>query len=197
MPRHAAVLAIVAALAGTSLPARADDLATVRDKVAAAMTAAKSFVFTMSPASGISVTTTFVAPDRYHAVLAFSGSSRDVVVIGTVAYVSADGAPYRKLDTPPDVLATQAQLRNVPVDQVLPDKPSNGVTYGQFATSSAGPQKDQHFTCTYDKKTSRIVACENEGLTLSFSRFDDPANIVTIPTRLATPAPAPSATPGH
>lgn len=185
----AAPLALVTLLATAGVPARADDLATVRAKVAAAMQAAKSFVVTTTAATGFSVTMTFAAPDRYHSSLAYNGASRDVVLIGPVAYVSADGGQYRKTDAPPEVVAAQAHFREVPVDQVLPDKTAGGKTWGQFSTTSAGPQKDQRLTCTYDKKTYRIGDCSNEGLTLTFSRYDDPTNVVTVPTNLATPAP--------
>jgi len=180
-------LALVALLA-TAAPARADDLPTMRAKVAAAMLAAKSFVVTTTAATGFSVTMTFVAPDRYHSSLAYNGGSRDVVLVGALAYVSADGGRYRKTDAPPEVIAAQAHFREVPVDQMLPDKTVGGKTWGQFSTTSAGPQKNQRLTCTYDKTTYRIGDCSNEGLSLTFSRYDDPANVVTVPTNLATPA---------
>jgi hypothetical protein len=183
-----ATLALVPLLAAVCVPARADDLATVRVRVAGAMQSAKSFVVTTTASTGFSVTMTFAAPDRYHSTLAYNGANRDVVLVGPVAYVS-DGQLYRKTDAPPEVVAAQAQLRTVPVDQVLPDKTAGGKTWGQFATTSAGPQKDQRLTCTYDKKTYRINDCTNEGLTLTFSRYDDPANVVTVPANVATPAP--------
>ena len=181
-------LALVAVLAA-SVPARADDLATVRAKVASAMQSAKSFVVTTTATTGFKVTMTFVAPDRYHSTLAYNGASPDVVLVGPVAYVSGNaGQPYRKTDAPPEVIAAQSHLRDVPVEQVLPDKTAGGKTWGRFATTSAGPQKDQRLICTYDKLTYRINDCSNEGLTLTFTRYDDPANAVTIPTNLATPA---------
>jgi len=186
--RRLASLALLALLAAGPVAARADDLASLRVKVQNAMHAAKSFVVTTTASTGFNVTMTFAAPDRYHSTLAYNGQNRDVVLVGPVAYVS-DGAAYRKVDAPPEVVAAQGQLRDVPVDQVLPDKTASGRTWGQFATTSAGPQKDQHLVCTYDKKTYRINDCSNEGLTLIFSRYDDPANIVTIPGNLATPAP--------
>lgn len=183
-------LALAALLAATCVPARAEDLATVRGRVAGAMQSAKSFVVTTAGTNGSKVTMTFVAPDRFHSTAAYNGRSADVVLVGTVAYVSADtGQPYRKTDAPPEVIAAQAHLRDVPVDQVLPDKIAAGKTWGQFTTTSAGPQKDQHLTCSYDKKTYRINDCSEEGLTVTFSRYDDPANVVTIPTNLAPPAP--------
>jgi hypothetical protein len=189
MDRRLASLALLALLASAPAGARADDLATVRGKVSGAMHAARSFVVTTTAATGFSVTMTFAAPDRYHSTLNYNGQGRDVVLIGPVAYVS-DGAAYRKTDAPPEVVAAQGQLRDVPVDAVLPDKVASGRAWGRFTTTSAGPQKDQHLTCTYDKKTFRITECSNEGLTLTFSRYDDPANVVSIPTNLATPAPA-------
>jgi hypothetical protein len=183
MDRRLVPLALLALLAAAPAAARADDLATVRAKVGAAMGAAKSFVVTTTAATGFSVTMTFVAPDRYHSTLAYNGTT-DVVLVGPVAYISSDGRTYRKTDAPPEVIAAQAQLRDVPVDSVLADKSAGGKTWGQFATTSAGPQKDQRLICTYDKKTYRINDCSNEGLTLTFSRYDDPANTVSVPTNV-------------
>ena len=183
MSRRLVPLALLALLAAAPAAARADDLTTVRTKVGAAMTAAKSFVVTTTAATGFTVTMTFVAPDRYHSSLAYNGKT-DVVLVGPIAYVSSDGRTYRKTDAPPEVIAAQAQLRDVPVDNVLPDKTAGGKTWGQFTTTSAGPQKDQHLICTYDKKTYRIAECANEGLTLAFSRYDDPANVVTVPSNV-------------
>ena len=189
MLRRLVPLALAALLAALSAPARADDLATVRAKVAAAMQGAKSFVVTTTASTGFTVTLTFVAPDRYHSSLVYGGGTRDIVLVGPVAYVSADGGQtYRKTDTPPSVLEAQTQLRNVPVDQLLSDKVVAGKTWGQFATTAAGPEKDQHLNCTYDKKTYRLNDCVNEGFTLVFSRYDDPANVVTIPA-VGSPAP--------
>ena len=190
MRRSLVTLALVALLAAPCTPARADELATVRSKVAGAMQSAKSFVVTTT-APSFNVTMTFVAPDRYHSALAYNGTTRDVVLVGLVAYVSADGLVFRRTDAPPEVIAAEAQLREVPVDRLLPDKTSGGKTWGQFVTTSAGPQKDQHLTCTYDKKTYRINECSNEALLLAFSRYDDPANVVAIPANVATPSPSP------
>jgi hypothetical protein len=187
MDRRLVPLALLALLAASPAPAWADDTATVRAKVGAAMQAAKSFVVTTTAATGFTVTMTFAAPDRYHSVLDYGGTSRDVVLVGPVAYISSDGRTYRKTDAPPEVVAAQAQLREVPVDRVLPDKTVGGKTWGQFATTSAGPQKDQRLVCSYDKKTYRVSDCSNEGLTLTFSRYDDPANVVNVPTNI-TPA---------
>jgi uncharacterized protein YbaR (Trm112 family) len=184
MDRRLVPLALLALLAAAPAPARADDLAVLRVKIGAAMAAAKSFTVTTTAATGFTVTMTFVAPDRYHSSLAYNGTT-DVVLVGPVAYISSDGRTYRKTDAPPEVIATQAQLREVPV---LPDKAAGGKTWGRFTTTSAGPQKDQHLICTYDKKTYRINDCSNEGMTLTFSRYDDPTNVVTIPTNLAKPA---------
>ncbi len=183
-----ASLALVALLAPVCAPARADDLATVRAKVAGAMQSAKSFVVTTAISTGYKVTMTFVAPDRFHSTAAYNGVNADVVLVGPVAYVGAAGQPYRKTDAPPEVIAAQAHLRDVPVDELLPDKIAGGKTWGQFSTTSSGPQKDQRLTCTYDKKTYRISDCSNEGLTLTFSRYDDPANAVAIPANVAPPA---------
>jgi len=184
MPARLVPLALLALLAAAPAAARAaDDPAVVRARVGAAMTSAKSFVVTTTATTGFSVTMTFVAPDRYHSTLAYNGTT-DVVLVGPFAYVSNDGRAYRKTDAPPAVVAAEAQMREIPVDHILPDKTAGGKTWGQFTTTSAGLQKDQHLTCTYDKKTYRINECSNEGLSLAFSRYDDPANVVTIPANV-------------
>ena len=190
--RHRLVpLALLALLTTAVAPAGAQDAAPVRKQVAGAMQAAHSFVVTTTAITGFTVTMTYAAPDRFHSTLAYNGATRDVVLVGATAYISSDGGQsYRKTDAPSEVVTAQAQLRDVPVDQVLPDKVLGGKTWGQFATNSAGPQRDQHLICTYDKKTFRISDCTSEGLNLTFSRYDDPANVVTIPTNLTTPAPA-------
>jgi hypothetical protein len=185
-------LAAVALLAGAVKPAgAADDASTVRSRVSAAMQAAKSFVFTVTSNGGLDGTTTYVAPDRYHSALTFGGNTYDVVIVGSRAYVNANREGYQQLSAPPQFLETTVQLRNVPVDAILPDTTVNGTTYGQFATSSAGPQHDQHLTCTYDKATYRIARCASPTLTIAFDRYDDPANVVTVPAV----APAPAASP--
>ncbi|HEY4442258.1 MAG TPA: hypothetical protein VGN14_17490 [Candidatus Elarobacter sp.] len=182
MNRRLASLPLLAVLAALPAAANADDLATVRTRVAAAMQAAKSFVVTTTSGSGtFAIAMTFVAPDRYHSVLVFGGERRDVILIGQLAYVSADGKSYRKVDAPPDVVAAEGNLRSIAVDNVLPDATANGKTWGRFVTTAAGPQKDQRLTCTYDKTTYRLAECSNAGLTLAFSRYDDPANAVSAP----------------
>lgn len=180
----AALLAAPPLLATAALPARADDLAAVSTKVGTAMHAAKSFVLTTTT-GGFDGAMTFVAPDRYRTSLTYAGTTYEVVVIGKDGYISANGSPYRKVDAPPEFLQTQVQLRDVPVNAVLPDTTVGGTVYGQFATTSAGPQHDQRLTCTYDKKTYRIARCANDALAIAFSKYDDPANAVTAPAAAA------------
>jgi hypothetical protein len=186
MIRRLAPLALAALLAATLAPARADDdAATVRTKIAAAMTAAKSFVVTTSAATGMTGSMTFVAPNLYHSAIVFDRVRRDVVLAGPTAYISDnDGQTYRRVTAPAELIAAQAELRAMPVDRLLPDKTTAGKTWGQFAISSGGPQKDQQLTCTYDKTSYRIGQCSNPGLMMSFTRYDDPGNIVIVPTNV-------------
>jgi len=176
-------LALASLLAATAVPARADDVDTVRSKVAAAMTAAKSFVVTTSAATGMTGSMTFVAPNLYHSAVVYNRTRRDVILVGSTGFVSDDdGQTFRKFDPPAEMVAAQAELRAIPVEHLLPDKTVGAKTWGQFATSSGGPEKDQQLTCTYDKTTFRIWQCSNPGLMMSFSRYDDPANVVVVPT---------------
>ena len=188
MRHRLAVLTAAALLPALCAAASAqDNLATVRTKVPAAMQAAKSFVATATSPNGFNVTTTYVAPDRYHSVLNYNGSAYDVVLVGPTAYLSANGNPYTAMQAPPQVMAVQQELHNMPVDSVDPDTTVGGLTYGQFETTQAGPQHDQHLTCSYDKTTFRIVRCTGTALTLAFSRYDDPSNAVTVPSNVSVP----------
>ncbi len=178
MHRRLAVALSLLALA--PLAASADDLPTVRERVDVAMQSTISFVVTTVASTGFTVTTTFVAPDRYRSTLTYGGTRTDVIIIGRNAYVNHGGAAYEKADLPKDVLA-QVQAWNIPVDRLLPDRIVAGVARGRFLTTARGPQKDQQLTCTYDKTNYRISECSNEGMTLTFSRYDDPANAVNLP----------------
>ena len=188
MIRRPASLALAALLAAIAAPARADDdVTTVRTKIAAAMTAAKSFVVTTSAATGMTGSMTFVAPNLYHSAIVFDRVRRDVVLAGPIAYISDDdGQTYRKVNAPAELIAAQAELRAMPVDRLLPDKTVAGKTWGQFAISSGGPQKDQQLTCSYDKTSYRIAQCSNPGLVMSFTRYDDPSNVVIVPTNVVS-----------
>ena len=189
MRHRLAAVAAAALLPALCAPApAADDLASVRANVPAAMQAAKSFVASATSPSGFTVTTTYVAPDRYHSLLNYNGAAYDVVLVGPTAYLSTNGNPYSVVQAPPQVLAVQQQLRTMPVDAVDPDTTVDGTTYGQFETTQAGPQRDQHLTCIYDKSTYRIARCTGTTLTVRFSRYDDPANTVTVPSNVARPA---------
>jgi hypothetical protein len=186
MDRRVFSLALLALLAAAPAAANAEDAATVGARITAAMQSAKSFVVTTTASTGFSVTMTFVAPDRYHSALVYNGATRDVVLVGSSAYVSEGGGQYRKLDAPPEVVAAERQMREIPVERVLPDKLAGGTAWGRFATTSSGMQKDQHLICSYDKRTYRVAECSNEGLTLLFSRYDDPANAVAVPANVIT-----------
>ncbi len=175
-------LALAALLAATAVPAQADDVDTVRARVAAAMTAAKSFIVTTSAATGMTGSMTFVAPNLYHSAVVYNRTRRDVILVGSTGYVSEDdGQTYHKFEPPAEMVAGQAELRAIPVERLLPDKTAGGKTWGQFTTSSGGPEKDQQLTCTYDKTSFRIGQCSNPGLMMSFSRYDDPSNVVIVP----------------
>jgi hypothetical protein len=185
-PRLPLVLPGVLAVAAAVIPAAAcaDDLALVRAKIASAMHGAKSFVVTTSASTGFDVTLTFVAPDRFHSTLAYAGTTRDIVLIGTTAYVSTGGGPYEKQPAPPEVTSMQAQILDVPVDRLLPDIDAGGKTWGTFVTTSSGPVKNQQLYCTYDKASYRLGGCTNRGFKMTFSRYDDPANVVNVPANV-------------
>ena len=176
----AALLAAAALVPGRPAFAQ-DDLAAVQGRVAAAMGSAGSYVAT-TRGGGYVATTTYVAPDRYASTLNYAGIPYNVVLVGTQAYVSEAGGPWRTIAVPPVVATIQNELKNVPVDRLLPPTTVDGRTLGRFLTTSAGADHDQRLTCAYDLQSYRLVSCSNSAITISFDRYDDPANTIAIPT---------------
>ncbi|MBV9438449.1 MAG: hypothetical protein JOZ24_00505 [Candidatus Eremiobacteraeota bacterium] len=183
MRSRRAVLLAAVLFAPIARPAAADE-ADVRGRIAGAMRAARSFVVTTTASTGFTVMTTVVAPDRLDATLTYQGATQEYIVIGSTSYVGVGGA-YRRAQTPPEIVAAQSHLRDIPIDRFLPDGKIGTKTWGRFETTVIGPQKEQHLTCTYDKVTFRIGRCQNEGLQISFARYDDPLNHVDAPSHLS------------
>ncbi|GAC1538522.1 MAG: hypothetical protein NVS2B17_12550 [Candidatus Velthaea sp.] len=182
MKQYARLALAAALVVCAAAPARADDSSDVQSKVSAALKAAKSFVATtLFPAAGASTISVFVAPDRVKTDVAYGTNASTVILIGTEAYTSRNGAPYEKATVPANILAELTSLTVVNVTAVKPDIVEAGTALGAFTTVVGAPPHTLTLTCTYDKKTYRLAKCASEQIIQTFANYDDPKNIVEPP----------------
>jgi len=162
-------------------PALADTTADVQSKVDGAMKSVKSFVVTTQyPAQNYASTLVYVAPDRYRMAVAIAASTTDVIAIGSTSYSSKNGAAFEKTPLTPEESARIKQIAKVKVHAPHEDVTIGGIIYGAF--DEAAPQgADTGLTCTYDKKSYRLVRCANADWTQNFGAYDDPKNVVEPP----------------
>ncbi len=155
--------------------------ADVQSKIDGAMKSAKSYVVTTRyPAQSYSSTLVYVAPDRYRVAVAVAATTTDVITVGATSYSSKNGAPFEKAPVSPEETERIKLISVVKVAAAHADVTVDGVTYGAFDTAPpAGTSAG--LTCTYDKKSYRLVRCANADWTQSFDDYDDPKNVVDVP----------------
>lgn len=177
--RRAALAVILVSAA--SAPAVADGSADLQMKVDGALKSAKSFVVTTRyPAQNYSATLVYVAPDRSRATVAVNANTTDVVTVGQTIYSSKNGAPFEKSALPAETGPRPPGPGSVKVTAVHADITSAGTTYGAFVTVvPLGTLVS--LTCTYQKKTYRLVRCANEDVSQTYEGYNDPANVVDVP----------------
>jgi hypothetical protein len=180
--RFAMAVLLVGALA---LPADADAIADVQTHIDAAMKSAKSFVVTtLDPAQNYSSTVIHIAPDRSRIVVAVAATTTDLVAVGETEYSSKNGAPFEKATVTPQESARLKAIGTVKIAAVRPDVSVDGVTYGAFdAALPFGVATT--LTCTYFKKSYRLVRCISDDVTQVYKAYDDPSNVVEVPTNVA------------
>jgi hypothetical protein len=177
-------LALVAVmLASAAIPARADDKSDLQAKIAAAAKGVKSVVMTTVISQvGATTTVVYVAPDRTRSsISAPILGTRDVLTIGDTSYLSTNGGPYTKSESP----GAAAQVRNltdVTVIDIQPDITTAGITYGQYTTTITAMERSVSLICAYDKKTYLRTTCGNEFAVVKFTNYNDPKNIVEVPS---------------
>jgi len=177
---------LAAMLAGAAAaPAQADTTADLQTKIDAAMTHAKSFVVTtLYPAQAYSSTLVYVAPDRSRVAVAIAANTTDVVTVGNTSYSSKNGAPFEKADVSAEAGQRLKSIGSTKVTALHADVALGGTRYGAFETTLP-LGADVTLTCTYDKKSFRLARCANDDVTETYSNYDDPKNVVEIPSNIA------------
>lgn len=179
-------LTICAAALGSS--ACADDATDLMAKAEVAQKAVQSFVLTMSGPRGIVVTTTYVAPGKTHGTTVFGSITSDTYVADGVMYLRINGGPWQS--RPFDPATAAAHIHPIAPDAkrtLLPDVADGAVTYGAIKVET-GPVTlhgvavpASIMTCTFDKATLLLHECKTPQATLTYSRYNDPANVVEVP----------------
>jgi hypothetical protein len=239
----AAVLAGGTAVLAYASPGRADDSAlAILSKMSAAQVALTSFVMTTTAAtSGVTSVATVVRTPSKTPGEAYSGVATkvetavgsitiDTYIVDSTMYLSMNGSPWQKKALTAEQFKTftgsliDGFKTNPPVATLQPDRVDGGVTYGDVRiaaptpaslASMPGMPKTLTLECMYDKATYLMHECDAEQFTMTFSNFNDPANVVVLPAAAANatplmmplpgekppggapPAPAPSSAPAH
>jgi hypothetical protein len=159
--------------------------------------------------TGVKGSLTFVRPMKIKSVLSIGGQSIESYLIDGVAYVRG-GTGWQKTKIDPGQspqlsvnLADSLKPANV---TLMPDRQENGMSVGVFAVdtpqpaaggpTTPAPAAPMHTVCTYDKGSYRLKTCTNSYMKMTYTRYDDPENIVSLPPEAANPGlPHPSKAP--
>jgi hypothetical protein len=211
--------ALVLALA---LPAAAaaDDRVAVTAKIAAAATGISSFVVdsTVNGTTGVTSQTTFVRPKMVKSVTTLGTMTVESYIVDDTVYVHWAIMGWQKMSlgqaqSSPAALNIAENIKSSKV-KYLPDRQEDGTTVGAYTievpqplaastlpapgTASPAPAAALTLTCTYDKSTYLARTCANDMMTLKYSKYNDPGNVVDLPpeAKNATPLILPASGPG-
>jgi hypothetical protein len=178
-----AAAAIVVALCATA-PAYASDVSTLQEKVRAALRSAKSFVATakvnpvVTAPNGGTIVYTVVAPNRYRQTVTGFPGADDTIIIGNKIYGNSGGGWDVQTWSDKLVNGFEGDLLDFTIVSIGDESTSTTGTF--IMIDPHGAKKTDTMQCTYDKATSRPMACIASYETVTFARYDDPT--VTIPT---------------
>jgi len=207
-------LALAIALAGT---ARADDSALVTAKICSAAASVSSFVMQMSVTgtTGVSSRMTFVRPLRMKNVITFGTMSTESYLVDGIVYIHSPLIGWQKMSVGEAKAAAQSMniadaLKSAKVSY-LPDRQEDGTDVGVFQVESQLPgmggtllanrpastaaPATQTMTCSFDKSTYRMRSCANSMMTMTYSNYNDPANVVELPAEAKNAVPLVISTP--
>ncbi len=162
--------------------------ADVQTKIDGALKSAKSFVVTTRyPLQAYVATLVVVAPDRSRLAVAVSANTTDVVTVGATSYSSTNGTPFVKSAVSAEDDAPLVPTGSVKVGALRADVTIDGVTYGAFETTVPLGAAIT-LTCAYDKRSFRLERCANDDVTRTYGSYDDPKNVVELPTDIVPTA---------
>jgi hypothetical protein len=180
--RRAGALALVLAISGPLATLAAGSSADLRAKLLAAYAGITSYKITVL--GSVKSSGVYVAPNRYKMTTQFEGKTVKTIFIGGTYWIFANGrwekqTSGNRLDY--DISGLLRSIKASPPSALvkLPDVVRNGKRLGTFAYTfkSSGTQE----TCNYDPVTYLVVRCKAEELTILYSGYNDPTNVVPAP----------------
>jgi len=174
---YAAAIVCVLALA-QAMPAHASD-ATVRAKVIGAFARVTSYKLTVL--GSVRSVGTWVAPDRYHMTTEIEGKPLETVIQGKAYWTRSNGKWERSGTTSTNLDVDLAGLikaaKAAPASSFSTSAPQtqDGKKVGTFSFSFPDGTDE---ICNYDLTTYRVTRCKADEVTLLYSDYNDPKNVV-------------------
>jgi hypothetical protein len=174
---YAAVAAAGIALS-IATPTRAAD-ATVRAKVIGAFARVTSYKLTVL--GSVRSVGTWVAPDRYHMTTEIEGKPLETVIEGKAYWTRSNGKWERSGTTSTNLDVDLAGLikaaKTAPASSFSTSAPQtqDGKKVGTFSFSFPDGTDE---ICNYDLATYRVTRCKADEVTLLYSDYNDPKNVV-------------------
>jgi len=171
------------------LPAGASEASDLQTKMRSALRTAKTFVETISikgslghPLGG-TATYTIVAPDRFRQTGTTAGAPPDdTIIIGHDVYGN-EGKGW-DVQTWSDHLVTsfEGDVLNVKVASIGPDQTVDGKIVGTLVMiDPLGASDADTLQCTYEKLSSRPLACNGTHSSIKYTNYDDPTITIEAP----------------
>lgn len=213
--RIVGILALSVAVSG---PAAADESPALTAKICAAAAKITSFVGVSSVpgTTGVTSETTFVRPQKMKSVTTIGTLTVEAYLVDDTMYLHTPQVGWQKMalsqvSNSPLAIDIADRMKSSKVNY-LPDRQEGGTTVGVYEVATPLPSTDstlpapgataapaapqQTLTCTYDKTTYLTRTCGNAMMTITYTKYNDPANVVDLPpeaknaTSLLPPQPA-------
>lgn len=180
--RRAAGAALIALMLPAAAGAASGGDPALRSKLFGAFNTVKSYKLTVL--GSVRSLGVFVAPNKYQMTTMFEGKPIKTIIIGR-DYWTYSGGHWQKSGTASNSLDVDIAglLRNAKADPKAafvskPDQTQDGKPVGAFAYTFKNGTIE---TCNYDKATYRVTRCKANELTLLYSGYNDPSNVVAQP----------------
>jgi hypothetical protein len=192
-------LAVLVTLAACcTATASADDGTALRAKLVAALAATTSFQVDVSNPQGITGTIVFET-QRGRAKVQGSGGPHTLLLyaVGGYAYQQFDGSAWQRRKLPPGGLSISPLAQAASVTPEADKRDAAGATFGAFSATaslpipSVGTIPNVALDCTYDKATLLLHDCTSQYGEFAFHNYNDPKNVVELPSEAKTATDAP------
>lgn len=186
------LVGLTAGLVVTAVPGLADDQILIPARLRTAVNGVSSFVveLRLTNVRGVGANYTFVMPNSAKGELRFGQTSVESYAIDGMVYVHVPDGGWQK--TKFDGSAAPVNYLKIiesPDITLLPDRRVKRITVGVFAARALLPETlapsahlvSQPIVCAYDKASYLIQTCTTASVTMTFGKYNDPGNVVTLP----------------